>query len=136
LEAQLGQLEEQGKTVIVLADGKRVLVLFAVADTVKDSSRGAILALHELGIKTVMLTGDNVHTARAIADQVHIDEALGDQLPEDKLRALEGYAQRGKVGMVGDGINDAPALATAGVGSPTPAWFAASQSGCLRGGIL
>jgi Cd2+/Zn2+-exporting ATPase len=67
LEAQLGDLEEEGKTVILLTDGERVLVLFAVADTVKDSSRAAIQALHELGIKTVMLTGDNAHTARAIA---------------------------------------------------------------------
>ncbi|MEF8738551.1 MAG: heavy metal translocating P-type ATPase [Candidatus Accumulibacter phosphatis] len=116
LEARLGELEEQGKTVILLTDGERVLVLFAVADTVKDSSRAAIRALHELGIKTVMLTGDNAHTARAIAAQVQIDEALGDQLPEDKLRAIEGYAQSGKVGMVGDGINDAPALARADIG--------------------
>lgn len=116
LEAHLGDLEEQGKTVILLTDGERVLVLFAVADTVKDSSRAAIQALHELGIKTVMLTGDNAHTARAIAAQVQIDEALGDQLPEDKLRAIEHYAQSGKVGMVGDGINDAPALARADIG--------------------
>lgn len=116
LEAQLGELEEQGKTVILLTDGERVLVLFAVTDTVKDSSRTAIRALHELGIKTVMLTGDNAHTARAIAAQVQIDEVLGDQLPEDKLRAIEGYAQSGKVGMVGDGINDAPALARADIG--------------------
>ena len=116
LEARLGELEEQGKTVILLTDGERVLVLFAVADTVKDSSRAAIRALHELGIKTVMLTGDNAHTARAIAAQVQIDEALGDQLPEDKLRAIERYAQTGKVGMVGDGINDAPALARADIG--------------------
>jgi Cd2+/Zn2+-exporting ATPase len=93
-----------------------VLVLFAVADTVKESSRVAIQELHELGIKTVMLTGDNAHTARAIATQVQIDDAFGDQLPEDKLRALEGYAQKGKVGMVGDGINDAPALARADIG--------------------
>ncbi len=116
LEAQLGELEEQGKTVILLTDGVRVLVLFAVADTVKDSSRAAIQALHELGIKTAILTGDNPHTARAIATQVHIDEAWGDQLPEDKLRAVEGYARSGKVGMVGDGINDAPALARADIG--------------------
>lgn len=116
LEAQLGDLEEQGKTVILLTDSKRVLVLFAVADMVKDSSRAAIRSLHELGIKTVMLTGDNAHTARAIAAQVHIDEALGDQLPQDKLRAVEVYAQSGKVGMVGDGINDAPALARADIG--------------------
>jgi Cd2+/Zn2+-exporting ATPase len=116
LEVQLGELEEQGKTVILLTDSERVLVLFAVADTVKNSSRAAIRALHELGIKTIMLTGDNAHTARAIAAQVQIGEAVGDQLPEDKLRAIERYAQSGKVGMVGDGINDAPALARADIG--------------------
>ncbi|TCL03261.1 Cd2+/Zn2+-exporting ATPase [Sodalis ligni] len=116
LEARLGELEAQGKTVVLLSDGKRVLALFAVADTVKDSSRAAIRALHELGIKTLMLTGDNIHTARAIAGQVGIDDVLGDQLPEDKLRAVAEYGRRGKVGMVGDGINDAPALARADIG--------------------
>jgi Zn2+/Cd2+-exporting ATPase len=116
LEAQLGQIEKEGKSVIVLTDGKRALTLFAVADTVKDGSRSAIESLRELGIKTVMLTGDNPHTARAIAIQVGIDEALGDQLPEDKLQAVEMFSRTGKVGMVGDGINDAPALARADIG--------------------
>ncbi|GAB3245120.1 heavy metal translocating P-type ATPase [Chitinimonas naiadis] len=116
LEAQLGALEEVGKTVILLTNGRRVLALFAVADTVKQSSRHAIQTLHSLGIKTVMLTGDNPHTARAIADQVGIDEARGDQLPEDKQLAIQTYALEGTVGMVGDGINDAPALARADIG--------------------
>lgn len=117
LEARLTALEEQGKTVILLADERAVHGLFAVADTVKDSSRQAIAELHELGIKTVMLTGDNVHTARAIAEQVGIDEAQGDMLPQDKLKAIEGkIGQGGSVGMVGDGINDAPALARADIG--------------------
>lgn len=117
VEAQLAQLEEQGKTVIGLTDGKQPLILLAVADTIKDSSRVAIQALRDLGIETVMLTGDNARTAAAIAQQVGIDEALGDQLPEDKLRAIEGYIRDGRhVGMVGDGINDAPALARADIG--------------------
>jgi Zn2+/Cd2+-exporting ATPase len=116
LEVQLEELEEEGKTVILLTDGQRVLVLFAVADTVKVSSLSAIKSLHALGIKTVMLTGDNSHTARAIATQVGIDEARGDQLPDDKLKAIESFAMTGKVGMVGDGINDAPALARADIG--------------------
>ena len=117
IEAQLAHLEEQGKTVIGLTDGKQPLILLAVADTVKDSSRVAIEALRALGLDTVMLTGDNVRTAAAIARQVGIDEALGDQLPEDKLRAVEGYIRDGRhVGMVGDGINDAPALARADIG--------------------
>jgi Cd2+/Zn2+-exporting ATPase len=117
LEAQLSALEEQGKTVILLTDDHQVHGLFAVADTLKDSSREAIAELHALGIKTVMLTGDNAHTARAIAAQAGIDEARGDLLPEDKLQAIEALIdQGGAVGMVGDGINDAPALARADIG--------------------
>jgi Cd2+/Zn2+-exporting ATPase len=95
-----------------------VLALFAVADTVKESSREAIAQLHALGINTVMLSGDNPHTAAAIAAQVGIDRAYGDQLPQDKLAAVEAKlaAEGEKVGMVGDGINDAPALARADIG--------------------
>ena len=117
LEARLSALEEQGKTVILLADDQEVHGMFAVADTVKDSSRQAIAELHDLGIRTVMLTGDNVHTAKAISIQVGIDEARGDLLPEDKLKVIESMlGQGGSVGMVGDGINDAPALARADIG--------------------
>jgi Cd2+/Zn2+-exporting ATPase len=117
LEAQLSALEAQGKTVIVLTDDNCVHGVFAVADTVKDSSRQAIAELHTLGIRTVMLTGDNAHTARAIAAQVGMDDAVGDLLPEDKLRLIEArMALGGKVGMVGDGINDAPALARSDIG--------------------
>ncbi len=117
LETRLDELERQGKTVIVLSDETRALALFAVADTLKDSSRDAIASLHAMGIKTVMLTGDNQHTAQAIAAQVGIDEARGDLLPTDKLATVETLlAQRGVVAMVGDGINDAPALARADVG--------------------
>ncbi|MGC7836900.1 heavy metal translocating P-type ATPase [Pseudomonas wayambapalatensis] len=117
LEAQLDQLERQGKTVVLLLDRSGPLALFAVADTVKDSSRQAIAELHELGIKTVMLTGDNPHTAQAIAAQVGIDRAEGNLLPADKLKTIEDlYAQGHRVGMVGDGINDAPALARAEIG--------------------
>lgn len=116
LEARLDTLESQGKTVVALMDYRRVLALFAVADTVKDSSRDAIAELHQLGVKTVVLTGDNNHTAQAIAKQVGIDEARGDQLPQDKLAMVEGLGTRYTVGMVGDGINDAPALARANIG--------------------
>ena len=117
LEAQLSALEMQGKTVILLTDEQEVLALYAVADTVKDSSRQAIAELHALGIQTLMLTGDNAHTAAAIAAQVGIDEARGDLLPEDKLKAIEAkISDGGAVGMVGDGINDAPALARADIG--------------------
>jgi len=117
LEEKLFALEKQGKSVVLLLDGSGPLALFAVADTVKDSSREAIQQLHDLGIKTLMLTGDNVHTAQAIATQVGIDQAQGDLLPTDKLQAIEAlYAQGHRVGMVGDGINDAPALARAEIG--------------------
>ncbi|MBM3112700.1 heavy metal translocating P-type ATPase [Pseudomonas sp. P66] len=117
LEAQLDALERQGKTVVLLLDKSGPLALFAVADTVKDSSREAIAELHELGIKTVMLTGDNPHTAQAIAAQVGIDEAYGNLLPCDKLKTIEDlYAKGHRVGMVGDGINDAPALARSEIG--------------------
>jgi len=117
IENRLDELERQGKTVIVLSDEARALALFAVADTLKDSSREAIASLHAMGVKTVMLTGDNQHTAQAIATQVGIDEARGDLLPTDKLATVEKLLeQKGMVAMVGDGINDAPALARADVG--------------------
>ena len=116
LENRLEALEREGKTVVLLADEVQVLALFAVADTVKESSREAIAQLHQLGINTVMLSGDNPHTAAAIAAQVGIDRAYGDQLPQDKLAAVEKLAAEGAVGMVGDGINDAPALARADIG--------------------
>ena len=117
LEEKLFALEKQGKSVVLLLDQSGPLALFAVADTVKESSREAIRQLHELGIKTLMLTGDNVHTAQAIAAQVGIDEARGDLLPGDKLQAIEAlYAKGHRVGMVGDGINDAPALARSEIG--------------------
>lgn len=117
LEEKLFALEKQGKSVVLLLDRSGPLALFAVADTVKQSSREAIGQLHELGVKTLMLTGDNVHTAQAIAAQVGIDQARGDLLPTDKLQAIEDlYAQGHRVGMVGDGINDAPALARSEIG--------------------
>ena len=116
LEQRLNNLESQGKTVIMLVGKAGVLALFAVADTVKDTSREAIAELHDLGVKTLMLTGDNPHTARAIAKQVGIDRAEGNLLPEDKLREIEVLTEQNHTGMVGDGINDAPALARADIG--------------------
>ncbi|MBW7923985.1 MAG: heavy metal translocating P-type ATPase [Burkholderiaceae bacterium] len=117
LESRVRALEQQGKTLVLLADDHAVLAVFAVADTVKETSRQAIADLHRLGVRTLMLTGDNPHTASAIARQVGIDEARGDQLPEDKLKVVEAEAMRGRaVGMVGDGINDSPALARADIG--------------------
>ena len=117
LEAQLEPLERQGKSVVLLCSPSQVLAVFAVADTLKESSQIAIAELHQLGIKTCMLTGDNAHTAAAIAQQAGIDEAHGNLLPEHKLAAILALQNNGQiVGMVGDGINDAPALAQANIG--------------------
>ena len=119
IEAKLFALERQGKSVVLLANQTEVMAIFAVADTVRDTSRQAIADLHSLGVKTLMLTGDNTHTAEAIAREVGIDEARGNLLPEDKLKTIERLltsGNGGKVGMVGDGINDAPALARADIG--------------------
>ncbi|HYG44459.1 MAG TPA: heavy metal translocating P-type ATPase [Bordetella sp.] len=117
LQARMQAYEQQGKTAIALTDGTRALAVAAVADTLKPGSAEAIHALHQLGVRTLMLTGDNARTAQAVAGQAGIDEAHGDLLPEDKLRAVEAkLGGAGKVGMVGDGINDAPALARADIG--------------------
>jgi Cd2+/Zn2+-exporting ATPase len=117
LEARLEVLERAGKTVVLLADHQRVLALYAVADTLKPESAPAIRSLHAQGVRTAMLSGDNPHTAAAIAAQVGIDRAEGNLLPEDKLRIVDRLAaDGGAVGMVGDGINDAPALARADIG--------------------
>lgn len=117
LKSKTQELERQGKTVVMLMDESRVFALFAVADTVKPSSREAISALQTLGIKSLALTGDNPYTAQAIASQVGIDQVRGNQLPDDKLSAVKELQQKGYiVGMVGDGINDAPALAQADIG--------------------
>lgn len=116
LEQRIDAMEREGKTVVILVSTKGAQALFAVADTIKDSSRSAITELHALGINTMMLTGDNQHTAHAIATQAGIDRARGNLLPLDKLHEIEQLTLTGKVGMVGDGINDAPALARADIG--------------------
>ena len=117
IEARLAEHEAQGRTVTMLASSKQVLAIFSVADTIKDSSREAIADLHALGVASVMLTGDNVSTAKAIAKEAGIDDARGNLLPEDKLAAIEEMQkQYGYVAMTGDGINDAPALARSNIG--------------------
>ncbi|MFJ0394207.1 heavy metal translocating P-type ATPase [Bordetella bronchiseptica] len=117
IEARIDAYEAAGKTAIALADGQRVLLLAAVADTLKASSAAAVADLHRLGVRTLMLTGDNTRAAQAVAAQAGIDEARGDLLPQDKLDAVEAKLDPAlRVGMVGDGINDAPALARADIG--------------------
>lgn len=117
VEARLAVHEAQGRTVTMLASPTKVLAIFAVADTIKESSREALQQLHDLGVSSVMLTGDNIATAKAIAKQAGIDDARGNMLPEDKLAAIEEMQKRyGFVAMTGDGINDAPALARSDIG--------------------
>lgn len=117
IEAALNRLEAEGKSVVILSNDNHAIALFAVADAVRDTSRAAITELHQLGIRTVMLTGDNTLTAKSIARQTGIDDARGNLLPEDKLAAIkQEIADYRTVGMVGDGINDAPALAQATIG--------------------
>ena len=99
-----------------LADGSQVLALFAVADTTRPSSRQAVAELGMLGGRTVMLTGDNASTARAIAAQVGLTEVGADLLPQDKQRIVAELGAHGPVVMVGDGVNDSPSLAAAAIG--------------------
>ncbi len=117
VETALQAHENQGRSVTILADDKSVLGIFAVADTIRDSSRQAIEELRALGVVPVMLTGDNNATAQAIALDAGIADARGDLLPEHKLEAIREMQTRyGPTGMAGDGINDAPALAQADIG--------------------
>jgi Cd2+/Zn2+-exporting ATPase len=117
LEAAVRQQESQGRTVTLLADDDGVRALFAVADTPRPQAAQAMADLRSLGLRPVMLSGDNARTAEAIGRQVGIDDARGDLLPADKLAALDALRQRhGAIAMVGDGINDAPALARADIG--------------------
>ncbi len=122
IEARIERLEEEGKTTMALAtatDGHwEFWGIIGVADTVRPDAREAIAALKRLSIRrTVMLTGDNERTARAVAAQAGVDEVRANLLPEEKVAAVEGLlAEYGEVAMVGDGVNDAPALARATVG--------------------
>jgi P-type Cu+ transporter len=110
------KLEEQGKTVMFLAEGKKLLGLIAVADTIKETSYKAMRYLEKLGIKVYMITGDNKRTAKAIAKKSGIKNIFAEVMPEDKARYVKKLQRYGKVAMVGDGINDAPALAQADIG--------------------
>lgn len=116
-KTEIEALEEKGKTVMMAAEDGSLLGYVAVADTVKKTSRQAIRELKALGIEVIMMTGDNERTAQAIAAEVGVDRVLAEVLPEGKAEQVEKLKQEGKrVAMVGDGINDAPALATADVG--------------------
>ncbi len=117
LEATLRTHEEAGRTVSLLASDAGALALFAVADTIKPSSKQAVAELAAMGITPVMLTGDNQATALAIAHEAGITDVRGNLLPEDKLAAIKAMQTTyGPTAMTGDGINDAPALAQADIG--------------------
>ena len=111
------QFGAKGKTVMLLGIDKQVVGIIALADTLKPNARAALNALHDMGIGVAMITGDNKHTAEAIAAELGIDRVLAEVLPEHKAQEVKKLQQEGKVvAMVGDGINDAPALAQADVG--------------------
>ena len=117
LEKILFALEKDGKTVVVLVGDDGPAGLFAVADTIRATSAEAISSLKKLGVRTIMLTGDNKHTAAVLASRAGVDSYEADLLPEDKLKCIENIREEGlTVGMVGDGINDSPALAKADIG--------------------
>jgi Zn2+/Cd2+-exporting ATPase len=116
LESILQGLEQQAKTAIVLMTKTEAIGVLAVADTIRPETPQAIKDLHALGISVVMLTGDNQRTATAVAKQLGIQDARGDLLPEDKLKVITELQPRGPIAMIGDGVNDAPALAKADLG--------------------
>lgn len=109
-------LAEQGKTPLLFSRGENIIGIIAVSDAVKPDSRRAISRLRRMGIMTVMLTGDNRRTADAVARVAEVDEVISDVLPEGKAAVVEKYKRLGNVIMVGDGINDAPALTCADIG--------------------
>ena len=116
LDQQVQELEKRGNTVIFLCANETLIGLLAIADQVRATSKQAIEELHALGVATLMLTGDNDHTAQAIAAQTGITDVRSQLLPQDKLEAVKQLADQGVTGMTGDGINDTPALARAHIG--------------------
>ena len=116
IEAQIALLQEQGKTVVVVGDEQKVEGLIALQDTLRENAAEVISSLHQLGIQTVMLTGDNQRTARRVAQELGIDDVRAGLKPEDKVTAIKELGKDSPVLMVGDGVNDAPALAQATCG--------------------
>ena len=113
---KISELESQGKTVMILSDKKKALGLIAVADVIRETSKQAIKNLQDLGIDVYMITGDNERTAKAIAQKAGIKNIFAEVLPEDKADYVKKLQKKGRVAMIGDGINDAPALAQADIG--------------------
>jgi cation-transporting P-type ATPase A/B/Cu+-exporting ATPase len=117
LAAASTEWEASGHTTVLLAADGVALGAFALADTVKPSAKGAIAELRVMGLRTVLLTGDNAATARSVAGEVGIDEVIAEVMPDDKEAVIQRLQSEGhSVAMVGDGVNDAPALARADLG--------------------
>lgn len=114
--ASISALEEEGKTVMILVQNKTILGFIAVADEIKEDSAQAVTELKKMGIISYMITGDNEKTAKAIAQKAGIDQFFAEVLPEEKANYVKKLQQSGPVAMVGDGINDAPAIAQAQIG--------------------
>ncbi|GFZ91032.1 copper-translocating P-type ATPase [Paenibacillus marchantiophytorum] len=117
IQKQINDLKEQGLTLVLVADNQRVLGMFGISDEIREESKSVIEELHKVGIKrTVMLTGDHQKTAEKVANLVGVTAYYGGLLPEDKVNKIKELAKNGRVAMIGDGINDAPALASAQLG--------------------
>ena len=116
MEKKAQELAEQGKTPLLFAKKDKLLGIIAVADVIKEESGQAVKELHDMGVRVVMLTGDNERTAKAIGRQAGVDEVIAGVLPDGKEAVIRKLKESGKVSMVGDGINDAPALTRADIG--------------------
>ncbi len=116
LAERADKLSDEGKTPLFFAENGRLLGIIAVSDVIKDDSREAVRRFKAMGISVTMLTGDNERTAKAIAEKAEIDEVIASVLPDGKEKAVQSLKARGKTAMIGDGINDAPALVSADVG--------------------
>ncbi len=116
LEKEMQRLQDEAKTVVIVGSENKAVDLIAIQDAPKETSAEAIATLSRRGLRTVMITGDNERVARAIAEQVGIDEVIAEVLPHDKAERVAALQQQAKVAFVGDGINDAPALARADLG--------------------
>ena len=116
MDKKAQELAEQGKTPLLFAKNDKLLGIIAVADVIKEESGQAVKELHDMGVRVVMLTGDNERTAKAIGRQAGVDEVIAGFLPDGKEAVIRKLKESGKVAMVGDGINDAPALTRADIG--------------------